>query len=409
MRIGMVLENPFPPDIRVEKELRALETQGHEVTLLCGHKGNQPKEEMYGRTRLVRFQHATAGNKVTKRLDILYHWRTGRKKRWEIAIAEFVRENRIQALHIHDLPLVPAGLTAARKFQIPLVFDMHEIYPVMIRVRVAKPSGFRQRVNTGLNSALFSPGWWDRVEQRAVEQADKIIVVVDESKERLQRMSISGDKISVVLNAEDIDQFLALSEQTTLASKYQNDFLVGYVGGVDSPIRGLDNLVKAWPLLLQRVPNARLLIVGDGGLRPAIEKLVRDLNLTERVTFTGWVPFKEAAAYIKAFDVAVIPHTVDEHTNHTIPHKLFQYVALGKPVVSSNIVPIRRILQDINAGIIVGEWSPSGFADAIEQAYTRLRSGQHNPEEQVALLKRKYGFQAVMEPLLKLYRDLERS
>jgi glycosyltransferase involved in cell wall biosynthesis len=405
----MVLETPFPPDIRVEKELRALETQHHEVTLLCGHKNGQPKEEMYGKTRIVRFQHEAAGNKVTKRLDILYHWLTGRKRRWEIAIEQFVRENRIQALHVHDLPLVPAGLTAARKCQIPLIFDMHEIYPVMIRVRVARPSGIRRRVNTSLNNALFSPRWWDRVERRAIEQADKIIVVVDESKERLQRMSISGDKIAVVLNAEDIDHFLALSEQTTLAAKYQDDFLVGYVGGVDSPIRGLDNLVRAWPLLLQRIPNARLLIVGDGGLRPAIEKLVRDLNLTERVTLTGWVPFEEVAAYIKALDVAVIPHTVDEHTNHTIPHKLFQYIALGKLVVSSDIVPIRRILRDTDAGIIVNEWSPTGFADAIAEADTQLRSGNHDPEEQVAVLKRKYGFQKVMEPLLKLYRDLERS
>jgi glycosyltransferase involved in cell wall biosynthesis len=405
----MVLENPFPPDIRVEKELRALETQGHEVTLLCGHKDNQPMKERYGNTPVVRFKPEAAANKITKRLDILYHWRTGSKRRWEIAIEQFVKENHIQALHVHDLPLVPAGLAAARKSKIPLVFDMHEIYPVMIRGKVASPSGVRKRVNTGFHSALFSPRWWDQVEQRAVEQADKIIVVVEESKERLQRMGINGDKIAVVLNAEDIDDFLKLSEQTTLASEYRNDFLVGYVGGVDSPIRGLDNLVMAWPRLLQRIPNARLLIVGDGGLRPAIEKLVRDLNLTESVTFTGWVTFKEVAAYIKALDVAVIPHVSDEHTNHTIPHKLFQYIALGKLVVSSDIAPIRRILQDTNAGLIVRDWSPQGFADALVHAHILLHSNKHHPEQQVDVLKKKYGFQAVAEPLLKLYQDLEQS
>jgi glycosyltransferase involved in cell wall biosynthesis len=407
VRIGMVLENSFPPDIRVEKELRALAIQGHEVTLLCACKGDQPAEDTFGKARIIRFQPQAFGNKITKRLDILYCWLTGRKRAWEVAIEQFVSEHHIQALHVHDLPLVPAGLAAARKSQIPLVFDMHEIYPIMIRDRIAASSnGVRTRIHTGLHNALFSPRWWDRVEQRAVEEADRIIVVVEESKQRLERMSIDGDKIAVVLNAEDIDHFLGLPEHAEVASEYRDDFLVGYVGGVDSPIRGLDNLVKAWPRVLQRIPNARLLIVGDGGVRPAIEAMVRDLNLTERVTFAGWVSFNEVAAYIKALDVAVIPHAVNEHTNHTIPHKLFQYLAMGKLVVSSDIGPIRRILQDTQGGIIAAEYSPQGFADAIVEAHQRLRSGRHDPVKQLEVLSRKYGFKALAEPLLNLYQDL---
>ena len=409
MRIGMVLEAPFPPDIRVEKEIRALETQGHAVTLLCAHKENQPTEDCYGKTRIVRFHHEGVRDGVTKKLDVLYHWITSRNRAWEIAIGQFVEKNHVQALHVHDLPLVPTGLKVAREYRIPLVFDMHEIYPVMIRDKIDVRTDTRKRINTKAHSMLFSPRWWDRVEQRSVQQADQIIVVVEESRDRLLRMGISGDKISVVLNAEDIDRFLSLPEQVEVASKYQNNFLIGYVGGVDNANRGLDNLVRAVPLLLQQIPNLHLLVVGDGGLRPAIEKLVLDLNMKNAVTFAGWVPFEEVAAYIRALDVAVIPHIINEHTNHTIPHKLFQYIALGKLVVASDIVPIRRILQDTNAGIIVSEWSPQGFADAIVQAHALLLSGKHDPEKQVEVLRNNYGFQAVAEPLLKLYEGLEKS
>jgi glycosyltransferase involved in cell wall biosynthesis len=108
-------------------------------------------------------------------------------------------------------------------------------------------------------------------------------------------------------------------------------------------------------------------------------------------------------------DVAVIPHIINEHTNHTIPHKLFQYVALGKLVVASNIVPIQRILEDTGAGIMVEEWSPQGFADAIARAHAILQSGEHDPSRQEAILKRKYGFEAVSKPLLELYKGLEES
>src|SRR6185436_9680839 len=167
--------------------------------------------------------------------------------------------------------------------------------------------------------------------------------------------------------------------------------------------------VKAWPLLLPEIPNARLLIVGDGGMRPAIEALVQSLDLTERVTFTGWVTFKEVAAYIDALNLAVIPHVINEHTNHTIPHKLFQYIALGKMIVASDIVQIRRIIEDTHAGIIAREWSPQGFADAIVRAHALLQAGQHDAGRQVEVLKKRYGFQAMAQPLLELYESLERS
>jgi glycosyltransferase involved in cell wall biosynthesis len=406
MRIGMVLETAFPPDIRVEKEIRALRAGGHEVVMLCGHKDGQPSVEQTEHGRVVRY-HEVAESKASKVASLLHYWATARKRGWERAIEDFVEANGIEALHIHDLPLVPTGLAVARRRSIPLIFDMHEVYPVMIRGKFPTQADFRHRFNSGVHSTLFSPGWWDRVEKRAVEQADRVVVVIDESKDRLVRMGISEDKIAVVLNAEDIDGFLALPPQQDIAARYADDFLVGYVGGVDNPNRGLDNLVRAWPLLLESIPNARLIIVGDGPLRSSVEETARELNLSERLVFAGWVPFDQVPDYVRALQVAVIPHIVNEHTNNTIPHKLFQYIALGKIVVASDITPIRRILEDTGAGVIVREWSPQGFADAILRAHTQLRSGDHNPEHQEAVLRARYGFNAVSEPLLKLYDGLK--
>lgn len=407
MRIGMILETPFPPDIRVEKEARALIAGGHEVLLLCGHKEGQLINDEYEGLRIIRFADNAAGSKMSKVRRILSHWRTKRIKRWETAIDDFVNKSKIEALHIHDLPLVQTALPVARRSRIPLVFDMHEVYPVMIRARFPVRTSFRQQFNSNIYSKLFSASWWDSVEQESVEQADRIVVVVEESKERLVRMGIDARKVFVVLNAEDIDSFLALPEQDGIAEKYQNDFLVGYVGGVDNPNRGLDNLVLAWPLLLDRIANARLIIVGDGPLKPGLEELIRELGLSERITLAGWVPFSKVSSYVKAMDVAVIPHVINDHTNHTIPHKLFQYIALGKLVVASNIVPIQRILEDTGAGIMASEWSPQGFADAITRAHAVLQSGQHDPVRQETILKKKYGFEAVSKPLLELYRGLE--
>jgi glycosyltransferase involved in cell wall biosynthesis len=406
MRIGMVLESPFPPDIRVEKEARALQTGGHEVALLCGLKGTEPTEERYSGISVFRVPSEPRGNKIRRLLLLIRYWITAHKGAWETAILRFVEDNGIQALHIHDLPLVPTGLAVARRKRIPLIFDMHEVYPVMIRERFPGHLNFRIRINAGIHSLMFSSKWWERVERDSVEQADRVIVVVDESKQRLVKMQIDGEKIFVVLNAEDVDQFLSLPQQPIEMARRSDEFLVGYVGGVDNPNRGLDNLIRAWPLLLKRLPKARLIIVGDGGLRPTIESLVKTLNLQDHVMLAGWVPFKEVPSYIRRMDLAVIPHVINEHTNNTIPHKLFQYIALGKLIVASDILPIRRVLQDTNAGLIVNDWSPEGFADTIAQAHDLLVSGKHDPAAQVIALRAKYGFEAISKPILKLYQGL---
>lgn len=406
MRIGMVLETPFPPDIRVEKEARVLQMGGHDLFLLCGQKEGQLSKETSPHFRISRFNEAFGG-KVSKTAALFHYWWTTRKKLWEQEIDRFVESNDLEALHVHDLPLVPTGVAVARRHRIPLVFDMHEIYPVMIRGKTGTPAGI-QKLNSAIHATLFSPRWWDKVESQAIADADRIVVVIDESKDRLVRMGIKPEKVAVVLNAEDVDSFLALGSHTGIIDRKNGDFLVGYVGGVDNPNRGLDNLVRAWPSLLEQLPKARLIIVGDGPFRPTVEDTVRELALSDSVSLVGRVPFNEIPTYIRAFDVAVIPHIINEHTNHTIPHKLFQYIALGKVVVASDIVPIRRILQDTGAGVIVDEWTPRGFADAIVAAKERLHSGAHDPKKQEGILRARYGFEAVSGPLLNLYKELEK-
>ena len=404
MRIGMVLETSFPPDIRVDKEMRILQEDGHEVLLLCGHDDNKPDEERYGKSRIIRFRAET--NKIRNRLNLLTYWLTTRKSPWEKAITDFVQENQIEALHVHDLPLVLTALPVARRFKIPLVFDMHEVYPVMVREHSRMDGDKRSLSYSKVLSYLFSFRWWERVEERSVEHADRVIVVIEEAKERLVRMGFAATKIFVVLNAEDIDQFVNLPHEPVYEPELSDKFLIGYVGGIDNTNRGLDNLVRAWPLLLKTIPSAHLVIVGDGRLRSSIEKLVDELNLRQSVTITGWVPFEKVPSYIRPLGLAVVPHIINEHTNHTIPHKLFQYIAMGKLVVASDIKPIRRILEDTGAGNIVSDWSPEGFAEALTRAHAALRAGKHDPERQRTLLKDKYGFEAVSEPLKKLYREL---
>jgi glycosyltransferase involved in cell wall biosynthesis len=408
MRIGMVLESPFPPDIRVEKEIQALSSIGHKVFLLCEETRNQVTQESVSDVLIKRFNRKTFLFYLLKPIMILL-WRiTGHKLYWEIPIHKFIKSNCIEVLHIHDLPLALTGISAAHRAQIPCVLDLHETYPDFVRygIEANRNSGKPFSFSYWIRINIFTANWWEKIEQQAIKKADRLIVVIEESRDRLVRMGIPPEKIRVVINSMEIDPFIKTSTDPKYFVNKYGKITIGYVGGIDDPNRGLANLIEAWPILIQKMPEAHLVIVGDGALKQELESLVADLCLEKDVTFTGWVPFEYIASHIKNFDIAVIPHVVNDHTRHTIPHKLFQYIAMGKPVVAADIPPIRRILDDTGAGIIVEEWSPSGFAEAFLTAYQLLQQGSFIPEKQIMILKERYGFFRLKEPLLDLYSSL---
>jgi glycosyltransferase involved in cell wall biosynthesis len=409
MKIGMVLESPFPPDIRVEKEIQALNSAGHKVFLLCEETRDQAVQDLLPEVAITRFNRKTLLHKLLKPIMILYWKITGRKLYWEQPIHRLIKSNGLDALHIHDLPLALTGISAAHRAGIPCVVDLHETYPDFVRYgeESFRKSGKPYTLSYWVRSHLFPADWWEKIEQCAIRDADRSIVVIEESRDRLVRKGIPPEKIWVVINSMEIDSFIKSGADPKYHVDKIGQFTIGYVGGVDDPNRGLDNLIKTWPVLLPQLPEAHLVIVGDGLLKPELEMLVSELKLEKAITFTGRVSFDYVASYIKGFDITVIPHVVNEHTRHTIPHKLFQYIAMGKPVVAADIPPIRRILNDTGAGIIVENWSPSGFADAILKAYHLLQQGCFTPEKQIEVLKERYGFFRLKEPLLNLYSSLK--
>lgn len=401
----MILEDSFPPDIRVEKEAGVLNQRNHQLYLLCREGGDPPTPEQSLLFAGIHRLPPDNPELFRKRsLEVLHQWATGRIQEWDAAILQFIEDHRLEAVHVHDLPLAGSALMAARKAGIPAIVDLHEIYPEMIRFTLSSeesPLGLKQRLRFG----LLSPRWWAHFERKVVEEANRIIVVIEESKQRLIGMGVREEKVFVVSNVTDIDEFRTRADQVPPMEK--DAFAVCYVGGVDNPNRGLHQLVHAWPLVLEEIPGAELWIVGDGWIRPSVEELVRSKGLEQAIKFEGQVPFGRIASYIKGADIAIIPHVVNEHTNNTIPHKLFQYLALGKIVVSSDIKPIRRVLNDTGLGVIASEWTPKGFATAITEAFRLRQSQTATPDKSLKILKEKYGFQALADSLLRLYDGLD--
>ena len=145
-----------------------------------------------------------------------------------------------------------------------------------------------------------------------------------------------------------VRQALALSADTPL---------IGTVARL-APVKGLQHLISAMPEILRRCPHAHLVIAGDGDRRADLEAMVRRTAVAERVHFLGFR--RDAAAVTAALDVFVLPSL-----NEGQGRVLVTAMALGVPVVATNVGGVPEVVEDGRQGLLVPPASPAALARAV--------------------------------------------
>ncbi|NQT84657.1 glycosyltransferase family 4 protein [bacterium] len=395
VNICMVLaDKDFPPDIRVEKEARSLISAGHRVFLLCVRTGESPASSVCNGIETRRIAPLPF---LVRMLNTSVYLLSTRDLQWKRAIRKLIAAHAIDAIHVHDLPKVGTALSAARGKGVPVIADLHENYPALVRRAFA-------RRKPRLAERFMPPGRWQRLERRWGKRCRHILAVVDEGKERLVAEGVSPDKITVIENTVDVDYFLSLPIDDGLAAQFRDDFVICYTGGF-SPWRGLDTAVRAMPRILGEVPNAKLLFVGDGEMMPKLRFLTKTMGLDGKVVFTGWEEFHRVPGYIAASDVCIVPHASNEQTEVTAPHKLYQYMLMGKPVVVSSCRPLQRIVESARCGLVFEAGDAQAFAACIlklKDAEVRRKLGEAGKRA----VREELNWHQTARKLLLLYRTL---
>jgi glycosyltransferase involved in cell wall biosynthesis len=164
----------------------------------------------------------------------------------------------------------------------------------------------------------------------------------------------------MIYNAVDLERYDHPEPCCTLAEEYgmePGSQIVGVVARLE-PEKGHPTLLEAWPAVLRKVPDAYLLIVGEGARREALEQQVRALRIAHRVVFTG--RRDDVPAVTAALDVAVLP-SYREAQGLTI----LEAMALSRPVVASNVGGIPEMIEDGVTGLLVPPNDPPALATAI--------------------------------------------
>ena len=189
---------------------------------------------------------------------------------------------------------------------------------------------------------------------------DQLIAVSRMIEEKLEQEGRTGAPIRRIYNGVDLSRYEHQEPCCTLHEEYgmePGSQVVGVVARLE-PEKGHPTLLEAWPAVLRSVPDAYLLIVGEGSRREALEALARDLRIAHRVVFTG--RRDDVPAVTAALDVAVLPSYREAQGL-----SILEALALSRPVVASNVGGIPEVITDGVTGLLVPPHDPDALAAAI--------------------------------------------
>ena len=387
MKILMLLETNFPPDIRVEHEIETLVKNGHELSIACyDQKGAAHVDNWKGATIFRKpisdFRHKTSVGCL--KFPFYFNF-------WRSFVFKLFKQYNFDAIHIHDLPLAQIGVECKRKFGAKFVLDLHENWPALLEIST--------HVQSILGKILSSTSQWKKYEQEMVKTADEVIVVIDENKSRLERLTDRKSGITVVSNTPTKSDIELFSENST----QENDELILFYGGGVTEHRGLQAIIEGISKI-HELP-IKFWVVGDGSYLPSLKKLASVLKVEDKVKFWGWKSLSEMTNLMLKATVLVIPHKKTNHTETTIPHKLFQYMVTEKPILATNCTPIERIINETTSGFIFKHNSIHSLIEELRRIHSLWKNNKNITVNGRAFVLEKYNWEIDEKKLLNIYKN----
>ncbi len=351
--MGIYAED-YPWDVRIEKILGGLAIHGHNVSLVCRNLNRSDRTEQIGNILCLRVLNPRIGRFWQSLFSIPAFFNPV----WKLAIREAISINQIDLVIVRDLPLAPLALSEANHAGIPCIVDMAENHPEMWK-QVGLNDSWKIR------SFIFkNPYLAKKMEFNVANSSAVIFVVVEEMQNHLLSLGANPNNVYVVSNTPELKNVSQCPTPTsvTLGKKYLDIVYTGLI----TKRRGLDKVIETLSTLKNMTPLPRLQIIGAGDNVEELKKLTQSLQCEHQIHFHGWVDHKNLTAMIAEFDVGIIPHPRNGHTDNTIPNKIFDYMAVGKPVLVSNARPLKRLVENFNCGRVYIDGSLDSMANAIK-------------------------------------------
>lgn len=279
----------------------------------------------------------------TKRLRMLFRKGFFFYAFFNIRLFIYLLFRRIDILVANDLDTLFPNYLISRIRQIPLVYDSHEYF-----------TGVPE-----LNKRPFVRSVWKSIEKRIFPHL-KTVITVTESLAGIYEKEYNL-RPAVVRNCSRISSSVVPFPREKLGIDNSSFLLILQGGGINID-KGAEELVKA----VCMTQNVSLLVAGSGDVIPLLKKMVRGLNIEDKVKFVPKIPWSELMRYTKSADAGMC---LEKDTNinyrYSLPNKLFDYISAGIPVIAGDLPEIKKIIEENDCGIILQAITPEEISHAI--------------------------------------------
>lgn len=391
MRILMILENKFPPDVRVEKEIRSLLAAGHKIVLACSSPASDSKSFYWHGSKIIHKKMP----KFVYKSSVACLWFPLYFNYWRRFLDSVVNNCTFDAIHLHDIPLAKVAKEFSLKYNIPFVLDLHENRPEIMKMY--------RHVKTIPGILLISVKRWFKYQSEYVKLADRIILITNEAKETfVKNDGLMPNKIVIVSNYVDLQKINKYYLDSKILIKYREKFTLVYFG--DTGLRrGTATIIKA-ACLLKRYPNIHYLIIGKSKDDSKLRKLIKKCEVNN-VELLGWIPTEKAVSYISASRVGLCPFLRNQHHDTTYANKMFQYMAFRKPVIVSDCISQKKLIEKEKCGLVFKANDADDLATKIKEIYQSSNYDQL-AEYSLKAVEDKYNWETTSKNLIALYKEL---
>lgn len=271
-----------------------------------------------------------------------------------LEIRKTIHEKGINAIVLYGVATNGLQTTSlARKFNLPVVFRAIDIPHQLVPYPILRPI----------------VRW---LEKQVYSRADLLLPHTPKEVNYLITMGAKEAKVKLLALPVEISLFRPFPGSTELRRKWglgERDHIILFQGTLYN-FSGLGLFLSQFPTLLEQMPGIKLLLVGDGPQRPLLERMATQLGLQEHIVITGFQPYQTVPDYINLATICINPFLINDVTREIFPGKIPQYLACGKPVISTSLPGLMSVIAGEEQGIIY----VNSIEEMIKEAVSLLKS-----------------------------------
>ena len=280
-----------------------------------------------------------------------------------------------------------AGVKLSKKFSIPLIVEINTLLTEEEKDR------------------LHFPGLARIFETTILKRADAVCCPSKIMRTLLTERGITKEKIIVTPNGINFEKFNSQMDGEQIRNQYGlgGKVIIGFVG-ILKRLWGIYTILECAPQVFSKTNDLHFMVVGEGKEFQNVQRLIKENGLTDRFTLTGGVSHSDIPKYIAAMHIGIAPYCYKDPF-HGSPMKIFEYMAMGKPVIASAQGQIKDIIKNGKNGLLIEPDDSDGLAKAILELGSD-KTKMRNMGIKARATVENYTWEANARKVLATYRSL---